>query len=531
MRSRCWRPFRCGIVACFATRNVVAASRGVDEACEGCSFEASALSLLQVSANMSTKDSGSSNTTTGPACSELENHGSYFSVTIEVGTPPQPFAVVADTGSDAVIVPSCLCQDAGDCSREDRCFQGTERSSTFHVESPDEVPVVNMEFGSGSIGAAITSDVVSVGSVRANMTDGLLLMVARRLDITGPFEGILGLGQLQAEYSPRTYGMTPSDVATWDRPASHSQNREDDVGSIYGFLRQANVDRFSICFNDGSSPGILRLNTERQATTLPSVGTLHWGLNLRGMSVGAASAPVLFCGEDDDRECGAIPDSGTTVMLGPEDQLKQVFSGICEEWPRCATAAETEFPSVGKEEVFQLVLRRCEEWLNEESGLDELPSVHIHLGNADNSTRSRTIELSAWSYVFETSADQAEEHTKLLGNIGVSFARTPRQQEEKYVCAPAFGTSEYSSSSAGPVWIVGTPLFYEYVVGFDRTTTPPEISFSTELCGSCTEGINTPLSLAMEVEGRQRRSAEVMRTPRKIHGPLRINRYATHLPI
>jgi hypothetical protein len=315
--------------------------------------------------------------------------------------------------------------------------------------------------------------------------------------------------------------------AKWDRPATDPWSFEvTDVGDVPGFLRQAHVDAFSVCFDDATSGGILRLNTERQAIAFPSVGTLHWALNVRGTSIG--SSPVSFCGEDEERECGAIPDSGTTVLLGPELQLRNVFSGICEQWPRCKAAAEAEFKGVGEHDVFQRVLSRCEDWLDAE-GLDELPSIHFHLGNADSSTRT-TIELTPWSYVFKTPADQVDEHTKLLGNIGVSLAQFP-QEEERYVCMPAFGTSPYTNFRNGPAWILGMPLFYEYVVGFDRSTSPPEISFSTELCGSCIETNTTQISLARTVDRRQRRAAEVRRAPRKIHGPLRVGRHAVNMPL
>jgi hypothetical protein len=326
-------PFSAVLASSFISRAVVfAANTNISQFAfslffDDCTPEVPALTLVQLHVNVSTGNAVSSRKPGGASCTALANHGSYFSVSIEVGTPSQTFDVVADTGSDAVIVQSCLCQEVGDCSASDRCFQGTARSSTFSAGKEEEVPVITMEFGSGSIQSAISSDFVRVGSVQTTMDKGLLLMVSRHLDISGPFEGILGLGQLQAEYYP---------------PQRNGANA--DLEHVSGFLHQANVDRFSICFNDGTSPGVLRLGTEKQALALPSVGTLHWGLKLAGMSVGSSSAPSLFCSDSDSRECGAIPDSGTTVMLGPEEHVREVFSGLCESWPRCQTAAATEFP-------------------------------------------------------------------------------------------------------------------------------------------------------------------------------------------
>ena len=50
--------------------------------------------------------------------------------------------------------------------------------------------------------------------------------------------------------------------------------------------------------------------------------------------------------------------------MGLEKQLVKVFSGICEQWPRCKAAAEAEFIGFGKHEEFQRVRRRCRDWLD-----------------------------------------------------------------------------------------------------------------------------------------------------------------------
>merc|ERR1719421_1428281 len=137
-------------------------------------------------------------------CAPLANKGSHFTVDIQVGTPGQTFSVVADTGSDAVIVPSCICKESGSCSRSDRCFRGTNKSSTFKMPELNgtgtigpktKLPMVKMVFGSGQVEAVIASDVVTVGQLHPTMKRGVLLMVDKALKIHGSFEGILGLGQ------------------------------------------------------------------------------------------------------------------------------------------------------------------------------------------------------------------------------------------------------------------------------------------------------------------------------------------------
>eukprot|EP00928_Gymnodinium_smaydae_P094738 TRINITY_DN7_c0_g2_i1.p1 TRINITY_DN7_c0_g2~~TRINITY_DN7_c0_g2_i1.p1 ORF type:complete len:654 (+),score=114.04 TRINITY_DN7_c0_g2_i1:108-2069(+) len=558
-------------------------------------------------------------------CAGLKNEGSYFTASLEIASTGQRFDVVADTGSDAVIIPSCVCRQSGECPGSDQCFESHRRFSwhmLFGRHQDDSDVVMDLEFGSGSIKAEVTSEAVRLGAIEASMHEGLLLMVGRHLDITGSFEGILGLGMLQSEFSPALPEIQGGERATWDLPSAapqdeprDSQNSADPASKgngtsaaanvssdgvyIPGFLRSANVSRFSICFNDGTLPGVLRLDPPASSTGEPSVGTLHWGLNFRGFSVGSAYVPVLFCGDEAElapqpsppplplqfdnmpdavapedrlmfrrralhasapasarpvapsveaaasappRRCGAIPDSGTTVMLGPERHVKALLVGICDGWPRCLAAAAPggEFEDRPKEQVVQLLLGRCETWLRNGTGsLEELPSIYMHLGNAN---RNRSLELSAWSYVIETPTSEMEANSRLLGRIGVSFASVGNnaQPQPEYSCAPAFGVSEYTEDENDDVWILGAPVFYEYVVGFDRSTSPPEVTFSSEACGSCAESdgdVATARGAGTNVAGLQVASADgrsgnnvalaefrgrqrQVRTPRRVHrGP------------
>ncbi|CAE7648166.1 unnamed protein product [Symbiodinium sp. CCMP2592] len=182
-------------------------------------------------------------------CSPLVNHESFSSVEVRLGTPAQKLNLVADTGSNNVIVMSCACLLTKSCPKSfGTCFRGENVSSTFVLRnasasvlgsaSPRESwgggsapESLLIEFGSGRIGAFVASDVVHVGSVRTFLEDSLLLMVKQKLSVPGPFEGILGLGQ-----PPQGEAAAKKQV-------------------VSGFLEQANIQRFSMCFNyEASAP-------------------------------------------------------------------------------------------------------------------------------------------------------------------------------------------------------------------------------------------------------------------------------------
>mmetsp|Transcript_70326 Transcript_70326/g.139422 ORF Transcript_70326/g.139422 Transcript_70326/m.139422 type:complete len:529 (+) Transcript_70326:69-1655(+) len=438
------------------------------------------------------------------SCTPLLNQGSFFSVQLCVGTPKQCFDVVADTGSDSVIVPSCICSETpgSGCTLGEKCFRGTNRSATFSIS--DKFNAVQITFGSGTIEAAVASESVEVGSLHARMEDGVLLMVNRAaLRISGMFQGILGLGipkdeqamyLLQQTLTASTrhdsmdksvdpmvksvicvvfpelcggVGQSPWDVdPSWQTASIPTYSRHGSDGHRVAhedapkkqfesklFLKNAKVQRFSMCFRDQNLTGALRLNPAPLQEPIKNIGTLHWGMDFQGMSIGQrgeqAPAETIFCGPETQRPgmdtpCGIIPDSGTTQILGPQAQVRALEAGICQRWPRCRAAAKGQ-PS--SEKVFQLLLEDCSGWLTKENGLLELPSLFFHVKDANG--RRSAFELTAWAWVTE---------------MGVA------DQPGRKICTSNFGVMEYQTQKNGPVWIFGTPLFYEYDVGYDLST-------------------------------------------------------------
>jgi hypothetical protein len=462
-------------------------------------------------------------------CADLKNEGTYFSVAVTVGTPepgtdPQTFDLVADTGSSAVIVTSCVCVEEGLCSQHDKCFTGTNKSATFDVpeNSTDShghpMPTaVGMTFGSGTVNAVIASDEVHVGGAKVMMKDGLLLMVDRtQLKISGTFEGILGLG-VESKEAELNASLRPK----W-RPQ---------VPATKLFLKEAGIDRFSLCFNDAGAPGALRLDLPPLAQALPAIGTFHWGLSLTGLSVGNSSEPTLFCDPSTMKQgqttpCAMIPDSGTTLLMGPAKQIQTLFGDLCDKWERCKTARSTGYlSSMTKSHAFQTLLYNCSSWMSDsEDGINEVPSIFLTVGG---NGESQVIELTAWAYITETMEYEYNKTVKhLFGIIPVEMS-VPTGKLHK-VCVPSFGVQDYDTIQNGPVWIMGTPLFYQFTVGYDLSG--PSISFTEGKCSMCNEtDAPTFLSSRSEVvaSGRLRRS----RALRRVSGIPRTPDIDTSLPL
>lgn len=447
-------------------------------------------------------------------CAALTNHGSHSTVQIQVGTPiegtsPQKFDVVADTGSDNVIVPSCNCEMSGHCSNAESCFKGTNHSNTFvltkfesnssdnvgEVRSAPGLKEVLLTFGSGQIEAVVATDVVQLGYTKALMKDSVLLMVDQKLRISGSFNGILGLG-------------TPCKNAT---SVGHA-----DCPTEGGFLESAGVQQFSLCFNQAKD-GVLRLDPPPAIVNkLGSIGTFHWGLDFQGISVGNETAEVQFCDPSETKQpgqttsCGIIPDSGTTIMMGDEAHLLSLFTQICNGWDRCKANTTSENPP---HYALRSLLADCSTWVTANNTINELPSLFFHVAGSEGKTI--TVEMTPHDYIMESYEEDVHHITKyLMGIFPVEVAQPTGHQ--RLVCTTAFGKTDFKTKSNGPVWIWGTPLFYKFQVQYDIASQPPSIAFVNQNCGSC------GASESLIVTERQDIDRSNGKRLRRLSGPIRL---------
>lgn len=211
-----------------------------------------------------------------------------------------------------------------------------------------------------------------------------------------------------------------------------------------------------------------------------------------------------------------------------------LYESICDDWDRCkknhtamvkaaddakasATAAFNVDPfhiqPASKAVIFQQLILDCRHWLTTDEGLKELPAIHFHIGGA-NGTK-QTLKLGGWSYIIETQEKEFKYIYKEVPGLGKLPVGKNFTGEAKKVCSPAFSTMEYSTEQNGPVWILGTPIFYEYQVGYDMQSKPPSMSFSDTPCGSCGAPKTSLLS-------ESKLASTNRRMPRQVDGPARM---------
>ncbi|XP_006025346.1 embryonic pepsinogen-like [Alligator sinensis] len=111
----------------------------------------------------------------------------YFG-TIYIGTPPQEFSVVFDTGSSNLWVPSVTCQSEA-CQNHQRF--DPSKSSTYHGTGTS----ISIQYGIGSMDGVVGSDTVLVSSlIDTNQQLALSTSEPGPFFTYTKFDGILGLG-------------------------------------------------------------------------------------------------------------------------------------------------------------------------------------------------------------------------------------------------------------------------------------------------------------------------------------------------
>jgi len=347
---------------------------------------------------------------------------------------------------------------------------------------------------------------VNVAGLKTPMHNGVFLMEDRRsLDVHGEFEGILGLG------------------------LPHHNKLSSTAIEIPSFMdKSPEVIHYTLCFNQWPHPGALRTSNQGLKNPMTNIGTVHWGLELQGMSVGDTDSPVVICDpktvpNGQKTACGAIPDSGTTLMMGPADQIHSLYASLCDKWSRCQKiASEAKWTSVNdKAKAFHNLLSSCESWMTDKHGIGEVPSVFIHVAGTEG--QKQTVELSAWSFVVETTEDLFATVSEKLFGVDFVAKQTERIKatNNKKVCSASFAPQDYSTPDNGPVWILGAPTFYANTVGYSvGGDKGGQISFMEDSCKPCDEKASLLSAQGVHTQRQLRKLDEQIRQPGFLQGPL-----------
>lgn len=224
---------------------------------------------------------------------------------IQIGTPPQTFTVIFDTGSSNLWIPSATCPASNIACMTHNKYDST-KSSTYVADGK----VFEIQYGSGSMIGFDSVDAVSIGGITS--TSQTFAEATREPGITfvaAKFDGILGMGYPTIAVN----GITPvfnqmfAEGAIDKNQFSFYLNRDPEAsvgGELY--LGGANPERYTGDFNyhDVTKQG-------------------YWQIAMDSVAVDNTNSYSACVGG-----CQAIVDSGTSLITGPTDEIEALNKAI-----------------------------------------------------------------------------------------------------------------------------------------------------------------------------------------------------------
>ncbi|AEO67991.1 348d7a61-cbd1-4ea8-b332-26079ec1e0a8 [Thermothielavioides terrestris] len=217
----------------------------------------------------------------------------YFSE-ITLGTPPQSFKVVLDTGSSNLWVPSVECGSIA-------CYLHSKYDSSASSTYKKNGTSFDIRYGSGSLSGFVSQDTLSIGDITVKGQDFAEATSEPGLAFAfGRFDGILGLGYDTISVNgivPPFYKMVEQKLV--DEP-------------VFAFYLADTNGESEVVFG-----GVDKDRYKGKITTIPLRRKAYWEVDFESLSYGDDTA--------DFENTGAILDTGTSLITLPS-QLAEMLN-------------------------------------------------------------------------------------------------------------------------------------------------------------------------------------------------------------
>ena len=225
-----------------------------------------------------------------------EYYGDVF-----IGTPPQYFLTIMDTGSSNLWVPSTACTDTA-CNGKHKYNSG---ASSTYVNNGEPITI---HYGTGSMKGTLLYDTVTCGGLTVTRQE-LAGATSLAAFFTGsPFDGILGLAY---------QSISADNVPTWFDNAV-TQNG---IQSVFSFYLDSTSGSNSSMLTFGGSDSSYYTGSIQYHNLYLNLGN-YYTIVWNSATVGSTSINA-GCGSSG---CLAIVDSGTSLIVGPTTPISQILS-------------------------------------------------------------------------------------------------------------------------------------------------------------------------------------------------------------
>mmetsp|Transcript_37304 Transcript_37304/g.89716 ORF Transcript_37304/g.89716 Transcript_37304/m.89716 type:complete len:421 (-) Transcript_37304:280-1542(-) len=241
-------------------------------------------------------------------------HASEYYGRVAIGSPPQTFLVVFDTGSGNLLIPSKQCDDEACQShqRYDAALSVTARQIAF-ANAPDTVvgpdgtrDVVTITFGTGEVSGVFVKDNICVGDICTNADFVAATDESDEPFSLVPFDGIMGLAlpQMSEGKSFNIFNCMVRD----------------------GVLKQ---NLFSVFFgaeeNEESEITFGEIKKDRMASALTYADVDvegYWQVKMDDIAI--ANQRQSMCGDS----CKVAVDTGTSLLAGPSTIISALITKL-----------------------------------------------------------------------------------------------------------------------------------------------------------------------------------------------------------